>query len=922
MKSDGATPAFIPDETTLDGLYALGFSPDDVFGMEREAVINILARGETKAERMVKLGVKPKPKPTPRAKPAKAKTKPAVLTQDEAKAAEVWALGKSPIHDVVDRYLRARGAEPFANPPPPCVRIAPTLHHGPSENFLPSLMFKLTDPKTGAETTTVHAIFLEPGGRSKAKFKDGSGHSATMNYGSLNGGVFKLAEAIPGQPVVLAEGFETGVTIWQATGLPVWVTCGTAGLASFTPPEDVKWIIAAGENDAASAKAVKKLRQKLEPLGVRFDVAKPPVGAKEGEISDFNDMVNGRGVDQRTGMPFVRDEGLRRIKEIFAQTISGERGKASEDDTEAFSMTKTGLWRRSPDGVWRFVAQPFEVLGLARSASADGKVSSWGRLIGFDNPDGARIEEVVASAALQGDPATVAAALADAGMTIEATGPARRSFVQYLNGVDTKARITLALRTGWVAVGGKRAFIVPGAVIGGDPNERVILTKEVNAAYEMRGSLSEWRDNVATPAADHLMLRFAISLGFGGTMLAVVGGESGVIHIYGPSSGGKTTASRVSASVWGSGGDAGYLKTWKSTSNALEGNLAASTDSLLVLDEVGQAEAREIGQMLYMITNARGKDRMTRTVTIRSAFKWRTLVLSTGEVPIPARLNEDSPRGGRKGVRAGHLVRAVDLKADRVCGVFDRPYPDFDPASFSDQLKKATATFCGVAGVEFVRQLLDRDVDDKAAAKKIDAFAEQAVAIVDGDPSGQVSRVIQRFALIAAAGEFAVEFGIVPWAQGVPTADALELFRGWLRARGGAGPAEERQMVAQVQRFWELHGESRFDNLDTPPTNPFTGQEMKERPSSQRAGYREGKGDDRRWFTLPQTWRDEVCIGLDAMEVARTLARRGILERGDGKNLMKRVSIGSDRLRAYVITPKVFEGWDAQDARPEEEDGE
>ena len=54
MKSDGATPAFIPDETTLDGLYALGFSPDDVFGMEREAVINILARGETKAERMVR----------------------------------------------------------------------------------------------------------------------------------------------------------------------------------------------------------------------------------------------------------------------------------------------------------------------------------------------------------------------------------------------------------------------------------------------------------------------------------------------------------------------------------------------------------------------------------------------------------------------------------------------------------------------------------------------------------------------------------------------------------------------------------------------------------------------------------------------------------------------------------------------------
>ena len=154
-------------------------------------------------------------------------------------------------------------------------------------------------------------------------------------------------------------------------------------------------------------------------------------------------------------------------------------------------MTERGLWRRTEEGRWEFISAPFEVLGLARSAAFDGKVSGWGGLIKFANPDNAIIEEVVPSSALQGDPATIAGTLADLGFTIEATGPARRSFVQYLNRVEAKARITLASRTGWVtAGGGKLAFIVPGAVIGGDPNERVVLSKEITRRM---ASTAHWR---------------------------------------------------------------------------------------------------------------------------------------------------------------------------------------------------------------------------------------------------------------------------------------------------------------------------------------------------------------------------------------------------------------------------------------------
>ena len=38
-----------------------------------------------------------------------------------------------------------------------------------------------------------------------------------------------------------------------------------------------------------------------------------------------------------------------------------------------------------------------------------------------------------------------------------------------------------------------------------------------------------------------------------------------------------------------------------------------------------------------------------------------------------------------------------------------------------------------------------------------------------------------------------------------------------------------------------------------------------------RAGYRKGFGPDQRWFVFPETWKDEVCIGLDPTATARVL---------------------------------------------------
>jgi hypothetical protein len=73
------------------------------------------------------------------------------------------------------------------------------------------------------------------------------------------------------------------------------------------------------------------------------------------------------------------------------------------------------------------------------------------------------------------------------------------------------------------------------------------------------------------------------------------------------------------------------------------------------------------------------------------------------------------------------------------------------------------------------------------------------------------------------------------------------------------------------------------------------------------AGWRKGDGEFRRWLIPPEVWRIEVCGGLDSISVARELAKRGMLEKGnDGNSKVEKIAGTSKRV--YVVTPRIFDG--------------
>jgi putative DNA primase/helicase len=592
-------------------------------------------------------------------------------------------------------------------------------------------------------------------------------------------------------------------------------------------------------------------------------------------IGEWNDLPALRRAAIAIAKPFEPPEGPAYIS----------YGKYTMDADGLHAEMKTGKGKNAETNSVR-VSAPFEIIGLGRNSDGRG----WGRFLRWRDLDGRPHEKFVSDEVLQGDAAAICASLAAEGLQI--VRGQQRELANYLSGAETTARVTTVHRTGWHVTNGENAFVLPGETIGHKAIGRVLLDGTAHGPYETRGTLAEWRDGVGALTAGHAIPMLAISTAFAGPLLHLVGLEGGGLNLFGQSSRGKTTCLQAAASVWGRGATPGYVRPWRATANGLEGAAAQSTDTVMVLDEFSMVDARDAAQALYGLANGQGKQRAARDGSPREPKSWRVLFLSSGESPVDAKLSE-AP--GRK-ARAGQLVRLLDIPANRGAGfgVFDDGGRDGNAADLAKLIKLAATSAYGTAGPEFVRGLIANGVTGDDVSALISSFVE---AELPPDADGQVERAAQRFGVLAAAGELAAEFGIVPWPRGAARAAAAWALARWIELRGGTEPAEARQAIETVRLFIEQHGDARFAPVD----------DADARSVVNRAGYRKGAGAEREWWVLPEVWRSEICAGQDAKFVARTLANTGML-RTQSEGLQGNVRVKNQTLRAYVVTAAILDG--------------
>jgi uncharacterized protein (DUF927 family) len=542
---------------------------------------------------------------------------------------------------------------------------------------------------------------------------------------------------------------------------------------------------------------------------------------------------------------------------------------------------------------WVPVCSRLEVLALTRDAASE----DWGRLLVLSDADGNTHEWAMPMSMLAGDGAAYRERLFSLGLHIEPSTKARNRLHSYISTTRPAARARCVSRVGWHATATGIVYVLPDATHG-EAGERVLLQSVSAVEHAMRcsGTLTQWQQQVAALCTGNSRLTFALSCAFAAPLLHVTSEEGGGFHLRGPSSIGKTTAAKVAASAWGPGCITdGYVRTWRATANGLEGVAALHCDALLCLDEMSQVQAREAGEVAYMLANGSGKSRAARDGSARRAARWRVLFLSTGELSLAQKMTEAGQRS-----RAGQETRLVDIPADAGAGlgVFEELHGFPSAEAFARNLCDASARLYGAA----VREYLARLTADLAGLS--DALSEaRRWWVSEHCPSGadgQVQRVAARFGLVAAAGELASTMGILPWPDDEATRGAAVCFQAWLDARGGAGAAEITAGLAQVRRFFELHGESRFSRFS---------DENSDRATINRAGFRYDDGEGgTEFFVLPVVWREEICRGFDAHTLARELVTRGVLipDAHDGKPQSRHRLPGAGVRRVYHVTAAVL----------------
>jgi uncharacterized protein (DUF927 family) len=659
---------------------------------------------------------------------------------------------------------------------------------------------------------------------------------------------------------------------------------------------------------------------------------------------------------------FRREMGL--ASRVRGGVVAGEPRIAAEDWRcfGSYRMTEQGLFWVDPEYEKPdlFLANAFEVLAQTR----DSRGSDWGLLLRWCDPDGRMHEWAMPREVLGGRGDELWRNLLRDGLTIASSTASRNKLADYLGSVQVEARARSVTRIGWHASASGQVFVLPDATFGETAGERVLWQTETRneTFFNVSGSLEDWRKEVARRCIGNSRLVMAASTSFASPLLELANEESGGVQLVGRSRTGKTATLRVAGSVWGGGGINGFIRTWRATANGLEGIAELHSDALLPLDEMSQVDAREAGEIAYMLANGAGKGRAGRDGSARRSAQWRLLFLSSGELSLADKMAEAGKR-----VRAGQEVRLVDVPADAGAGmgIFEDLHGAPSSGEFAEILRNATARCYGTPIRAYLDALTERLAVDRDGLRQLleTTRREFMSRHLPAGASAQVRSVCGRFALIGAAGSLATAFGVTGWPDDETDRAAGVCFQAWLQKRGTVGDQEIESGIRQVIRFLEEHGSARFEPAWEESGEPYPGvvttvtagssARLPENPlmnqngshgnrgnrafdgyaaglseiepvasidlnqenrlstaspfgmrTINRAGFRRRTAEGLwQYMALPEAWRIEITKGFDPHGLARAMVDRGlIIPDPTRKTPARQVSVREyGKLRLYVF---------------------
>lgn len=579
------------------------------------------------------------------------------------------------------------------------------------------------------------------------------------------------------------------------------------------------------------------------------------------------------------------------IKSILPK---GHLAKPMKWENGHFHITQDGLYFVDEDknGIShkRFISSPVLVVAKTRDNSSN----NWGVLLKWKDDNEVEHTQALSMELFQTDGADLRKALSYQGVMIAPDQRARNLFQCYLMSYQTGQYALCVDRVGWH----DDVFVLPHKQIGQSSSDLIVYQANNALAnhYQSRGTLEQWRSNVAQLAENHSLLAFSLCTAFAGQLLDPLNQQGGGFHIKGGSSKGKSTALNLASSVWGN--PKNFYRTWRATGNNLEHTAYMHNDGFLVLDEIGEiANPKELGNIVYMLANGMGKGRMTKQITAKPMHQWKVIFLSSGEKSLKDIMSEQ----GQK-TKLGQEIRLADIDIDQSeYGIFDSIDFAEDAPKQAIELSKRMADCYGVAGIAWLEYLTSNKGERMDEARELLDQYRQVLTV--NQSQGHIVRVANYFALVATAGELATKANITGWKTGTAFNAVQKVFNQWLGSFEQVGDYENREIVTHVKAFFEANESSRFEAITPDPDHI-------ERINN-RVGYWKIENGEKIFYVLPEQFKNEVCKGYDSRKAARALLAYNLLEHDTGKtSKTARIPSRKNAVKVYAVKEAIF-SWEA-----------
>lgn len=196
-----------------------------------------------------------------------------------------------------------------------------------------------------------------------------------------------------------------------------------------------------------------------------------------------------------------------------------------------------------------------------------------------------------------------------------------------------------------------------------------------------KGTIDDWR-SIMQPVLSEPFARLLLAASFAAPLLKKIGIRTFIVHIYGPSQGGKTAALKAAASVWRNPDK--LMFNFNATKVAFERKISELKHLPVVIDERQAAGTNQafLDGVVYLLGEGHGKERGNRDNGLQAVGSWCTVVITSGEDPL-------SSEKSRQGVK----TRALEIYAEKV-------FSDTKVASTMYQLPQKAF---GVAGSRYIQ---------------------------------------------------------------------------------------------------------------------------------------------------------------------------------------------------------------------------